>query len=41
MPMAMVSTGIAVPCIPIAWPAMMLVACPVREARAIACTGQN
>ena len=23
MPMAMVSTGIAVPCMPIAWPAMM------------------
>ena len=41
MPMAMVSTGIAVPCIPIAWPAMMLVACPVCDALAIARTGQN
>ena len=41
MPMAMVSTGIAVPCMPIAWPAMMLVACPVCDALAIARTGQN
>ena len=37
----MISTGIAVPSMPIASPAMMLVACPVCEARAMVRTGQN
>ena len=37
----MMSTGIAVPSMPMASPAMMLVACPVTEARAIVRTGQN
>ena len=41
MPIAMMSTGIAVPSMPIASPAMMLVACPVCDARAMVRTGQN
>ncbi len=39
MPAPMTSTGRAVLIMPIAWPAMMLVAAPVVEARAISRTG--
>ena len=40
IPIPIVMTGSAVAIIPIAWPAMMLVAWPVSEAFAIRCTGR-
>ena len=40
IPVAITTTGSAVAIMPIAWPAMMLVACPVTDALAMRWTGQ-
>ena len=41
MPAPITGTGSAVAIMPIAWPAMMLVAWPVTDAFAMRCTGRN